>query len=439
MELYTQLERSGNRYNFVLNKNLRKVFPNDFWYEYSELTEELPDWVSQIPLLANTAPVIWLLGLKVRIPSCEKTFWESLEALKKVFQNLYPEKKWDGEIICENIFVAPMVLKENDNNIAMLFSGGLDSVTTLVRHCKEKPILLCVNGADVALNDTDRWSSLHENTEAVARQYGSRALFVTSNFRTFLNRNLLRESVKDFSEKDWWMGFQHGWGLSGFLVPLLWNSKSAIGYIASSDHIEDQSLIGSRPDLDECLKWNNGKIIHDGTEYRRHNKVEYLCEQEKLGMKIPEIKVCLRSFAAGENCCMCEKCARTIATFLTIGNSQPELFGFHEYTKMGKEWLPIFKRNLEKGRFRLDSDWDVIKRDIKPLDWYRSQGLKDYQLDFLEWLSNADLDALREARDAKISSKHRTPVWLKELGRSIKLPKPLFLRVLWNRFKDKNL
>ena len=321
----------------------------------------------------------------------------------------------------------------------MLFSGGLDSVTTLVRHYKEKPILLCVNGADVALNDAERWSSLHENTITVAKQYGLRALFVTSNFRTFLNRNLLRETVKDFSEKDWWMGFQHGWGLSGFLVPLLWNSGSAIGYIASSDHIEDQSLIGSRPDLDECLKWNDGKIIHDGTEYRRHNKVEYLCEQEKLGMKIPEIKVCLRSFAAGENCCMCEKCARTIATFLTIGNSQPELFGFHEYTKMGKEWLPIFKRNLEKGRFRLDSDWDVIKRDIKPLEWYQSQGLKDYQLDFLEWLSNTDLDALREARDLKISSKHKTPVWLKELGRSIKLPKPLFLRVFWNRFKDKNL
>lgn len=104
MRLFTRMMRCNNRYTFIINHELRSIFPNDFWYEYSELSNELPDWVAQIPLLANVAPVIWLMGLKVEIPSCEKVFWESLTNLKEVFQRLYPETKWSGEIYCENIF-----------------------------------------------------------------------------------------------------------------------------------------------------------------------------------------------------------------------------------------------------------------------------------------------------------------------------------------------
>lgn len=436
MDLLSGIRVDKNRYIFIINADLREVFPEDFWYEYSEPFENLPEWVLQIPLLANVAPVVWLMGLKVQISQCEKTFWDSLLDLKKVFKQLYPQFSWDGEIACKDIFVASDPYKKNKQT-GLLFSGGLDSVTTLIRHHKENPLLLCVNGADVALDDLARWRSLRENTINVAFRFGLKPIFVTSNFRTFLNRNLLKETIKEVSEKDWWTGFQHGWGLSGFLVPLLWDSNGAIGYIASSDAWEDLSLIGSRPDIDECLKWRGGQIIHDGTEYRRHEKVNYLCNQEKLGVWVPELKVCLRSFAAGENCCMCEKCARTIATVLTVGNNSPKSFGFSEYEKMGKDWLPVFKRNVEKGRFLFDSDWDVIQRDIKNLDWYRSKGLIDYQLEFIEWMRTVDFDALREARNVKKSSRIPTPKWLKKMGGWIKLPKPLFMRVIWNRLKDR--
>lgn len=437
MELFSDVVIENNRYKFILNEDLRDIFPEDFWFEYSELPGILPEWVAQIPLLANVAPVIWLMGFEVRISICEKTFWEALCSLKKVFEGLYPGVHWCGKIVCSNIFEAPKPSEKHGS--ALLFSGGLDSVTTLVKHHEEKPSLLCVNGADVSLNDVERWKTLHDNTCNVAKQFDSQAVFVTSNFRSFLNRNLLKDKIKSFSKKDWWVGFQHGWGLCGFLVPLLWNKNDAIGYIASSDSLEDLSLIGSRPDIDECLKWNNGKIIHDGVEYRRPDKVAYLCKQRLLGINIPEVKVCLRSFAAGQNCCMCEKCARTIGTILTIGSNQPELFGFHDYKKMGKSWLPVFKRNLKKNRFLFDTDWDLIQKEMKPLDWYRAQGLKDYQLEFVEWIAKADFDALREAKESKKSSRHLTPIWIKEFGKRINMRKPLFLRVLWNRFKDRYL
>ena len=101
MDLLSGIRVDKNRYIFIINADLREVFPEDFWYEYSEPFENLPEWVLQIPLLANVAPVVWLMGLKVQISQCEKTFWDSLLDLKKVFKQLYPQFSWDGEIACK--------------------------------------------------------------------------------------------------------------------------------------------------------------------------------------------------------------------------------------------------------------------------------------------------------------------------------------------------
>ena len=126
------------------------------------------------------------------------------------------------------------------------------------------------------------------------------------------------------------------------MVPILNTNAMVTGYIAGSDHFEDLCRIGSRPDIDEAFSSSlhgGGQLTikHDGIGLRRLDKLQYLHSLISQKIEVPPVRVCLRSFAAGKNCCMCEKCARTIASILAIGCSQPKMFGFEDYDQFGSD------------------------------------------------------------------------------------------------------
>ena len=276
-----------------------------------------------------------------------------------------------------------------------------------------------------------------ENTNNVASSLNCSCSFVSSNFRVFLNRDLLNSAVKLMGERDWWLSIQHGWGLLSFLVPIFKTNATINGYIAASDHFEDLCRIGSRPDIDEAFmsSLHGGGLLtikHDGSDLRRLDKLQYIHSLISQEISVPAVRVCLRSFAGGRNCCMCEKCARTIASILAIGCAQPKMFGFDDYEKFGANWNQTFIRNTKKNRYYFGTDWLLIQKSIKDRNWYLDQGLSEYQIQFLEWVKNLDFNKINKAK----LSKRRTPEWLKRMFPSSKVIVPTKLRVLWNRLKD---
>ena len=170
MFLYNELKQDSNKISFVMNPELSTYFVDDFWYESEQLPKKLPESIAVIPLLANVAPVVWLFGLNVCINECDDTFFNALNRWKHVLTSLWPETKWHGQIRCKKLVPLKVFTSKNSAKSMMLFSGGLDSVTTLMRHKDENPTLLCVRGADCDLHDTDRWNTFVENTNQVAAQ-----------------------------------------------------------------------------------------------------------------------------------------------------------------------------------------------------------------------------------------------------------------------------
>lgn len=255
---------------------------------------------------------------------------------------MYPTISMLGNLkvkeIEENLYIS--------ENTGCLFSGGVDAFNTLFQHINEKPILLTIWGADVRLDDKIGWNRVQKHHVGVAREYGLDYSFVKTNFRTVLNYRKLNDGVSKENNREWWHDFQHGIAILGQISPIAYEKKIRVLYIASSNTHESRKRIvcASDPTIDNYVKYASCKVIHDGYEYTRQDKIHNICKfLEKTDEKSVQLRVCWKS-SGGENCCECEKCYRTILEIL-VEKKDPNDFGFHftkeKRAKMMKEMPKI--------------------------------------------------------------------------------------------------
>ena len=82
--------------------------------------------------------------------------------------------------------------------------------------------------------------------------------------------------------------------------------------------------------IDNFVRFCGAKVIHDGYEFSRQDKVHNIIEYCKDNNKNIELRVCWQS-TGGRNCCQCEKCYRTMLAIFADGED-PRNYGFN-YTK----------------------------------------------------------------------------------------------------------
>lgn len=299
-----------------------------FFVEYNLDLSALPSSIAVIPLLANLLPMAWVYDAQIITPVCDKTFLDSIPDIKKGYEDMYPMMELKGELIVE---------KTEDNHYAKdggagaFFSGGADAFNTLVRHNEENPTLITLWGADIKLNDITGWEKVLSHLKTTAEEFDTDFVTVKSNFRLFSNEGVLSNAVKD-SGDGWWHGFHHGIGIISHGAPVAYLKEKRNLYIASSFHISQkgQYTCASDPTIDNFIRFADTKIVHDGYEQTRQDKIANITEFAKeTGKKIP-LRVCWES-SGGGNCCKCEKCFRTIMGIYAQGFN-PNDFGF-DYTK----------------------------------------------------------------------------------------------------------
>lgn len=192
---------------------------------------------------------------------------------------------------------------------ACLFSGGVDSFFTLIRHREDEPAvrheihdLLTVGGLDVPLARRGELRRLAERTEEVARETGTEAVFVTTNVR----------------ETRWsaapWERLAHG--------PLLAACGLALGrrysrvLIPSSlPYVRSRHPWGSHPFVDPLFSTRSTGIVYDGATRLRTDKTVRIAESP-LALRL--LRVCWVEGAA-DNCGRCAKCWRTMASLEAVG------------------------------------------------------------------------------------------------------------------------
>ena len=364
------------QFDFTVSKGLSKYFTNrEFIIEYPENIEAVPDSIAAIPFVCNVIPITWLTNSKLIIPELDKSFYDCLSEVKKGYKAMYPESEFTGQLEVTRILDCNK--KSNQNKAAMFYSGGLDSMDTLFRHLDEKPTLISIWGSDIKFDNVEGWNLVHTAIEEAAEHFDLEDRVIRSTFREFDNE---RQLSRDFSQQlqdNWWHGVKHGLALLGHVAPYAYLHELNTMYIASSNCKDDTNIrCASNPLIDNYVRYANCKVIHDGFEYSRQDKVRNILQFSERNQDFLPLHVCWKS-QSGQNCCHCEKCYRTIVGILAEGGD-PSKFGFYDYKKyldemipvlkkenvglLSRQWIRIQKRVIENKReLKKSSDWNHIK------------------------------------------------------------------------------
>ena len=271
--------------------------------------------------------------------------------------------------------------------IGTLFSGGVDAFNTLFKHMSEKPMLLTLWGADVRLDDEVGWNRVKEHHISVAKEYGLEYSFIKTNFRTVINSNAATKYVYQKINGEWWHDFQHGIAILGHIAPIAFVKKMKVVYIASSNTSETRKKIvcASDPTIDNYVRYTSCRVIHDGYEYTRQDKMHNICNfLDKENKKTMQLRVCWKS-SGGENCCECEKCYRTIIEIIAE-KKDPKDFGFdftdEKRRKMMKEMPKIDLVKYNFANYYSDAQKRFLENYTeeetpKDLYWFRKFKMKN--------------------------------------------------------------
>ena len=277
-----------------------------------------------VPFVMTVAPMIWLSGNIYTIESMDEDLYYSLEKVKKVFSIFYPKVSWLGELIPNQLVKNSIQAKSDDNEIGLLFSGGVDSTFTSLANSDKKQLLITIWGQDVPIEQKETWRNVVSQCKQFACQYKQTSSFIKSNFFKFFNWNYLRLlSPYDIT----FQALDH----TGLTFPLLYKKGINKLYIAASSTIDSPEPLGSHPLVDNNIACMGIQLIHHGAEYVRSEKVSgifNICK--KNNYKIPSLRVCFNHRKMGRNCCVCEpKCILTMCNILSEGIVDLSAFGFH--------------------------------------------------------------------------------------------------------------
>lgn len=391
----------GEWKKFFRNKHHMRV---EYEIDGVDPIPEIPQSLAAVPLIANIIPLVWLKNGVVYIDRLDEDFLNCLENVKKGYCEMYPDLVFQGAV---HTTAEKNVPKQEMAKTLQLFSGGVDAFFTLFSHLEEKPVLFTVWGSDVYLKDVQGWNNVQQVIQETANAYQLKTGYARSNFRGMLREGSLTREIGFIPHGNWWFSFQHAIVLLAHAAVPAWCLGVKTVYIASSytEKFKGKISCASDPLTDNHVRFCGAKVVHDGYDYDRLEKVYRICEFKNTSGKNVPLHVCWQS-SGGKNCGICEKCCRTICEVLCAGGD-PADFGF-EFDESGAETV----------RKRLEHDLIVGKEDVE--SWYvpiqvdlKKTAEQGHPKKQLQWLQDMDLSKINEDENKKRLAKKQQSLMFK--------------------------
>jgi len=369
-----------------VSRPLRKYFLGSSFYVHYGSGVDLQNvdaGILSIPIVALIAPIAWAVGVDVVVPEIDASYMQSLEKIRDPYRSLHPGFSFSGHIRAE---------KETTNQFegsrtCMLFTGGVDSLTSYLRPKHKKPDLVSVWGLPDAPPYQEAFgNTMWTNVGRFASLDECEVIQVKTDMISGINRELLS---KEFG-LGWFSDAAFGMFLLGLCAPITQSRRIGTAIIASSWIVDYKGPPGSHPSVDSSISWADVRVLHDGHELSRHQKVSYLCEPENRRY-LSHLRVCWE-WVLSRNCGNCEKCFRTIAGLVAEG-VDPNHCNFN----VNEATFPYMMDCFVKGRVGLDDMQICLWEDIQQRIPERIDTDINGSREFLEWLREYDL-SMHKAR-----------------------------------------
>jgi hypothetical protein len=350
----------------------------------------VPDNILLIPGLATLAPIAWILRAELHTPPVDRVFLESLERIRRSLERLYPTIRWDGR-------VRPAAVADNNEKCgrggqAIMFSGGVDSLASYVRHRHERLRLVSVWGADVGLGQSREWAEVAAANSQFARDRSVPVSLVKSNFRTFFNHHALQARFFP-AFPNWYSAVQQGLGLVALTALLSQVHGLATIRIPSTHTVESVEPWGSHPSIDNEIRWAFTETVHDGYELNRQMKLGLLADYIRTEDRALSLRVC---WGRARNCCRCPKCCLTMVG-LALEGVDPNRHGF----EFNAASLAFIRARLTAGRMtstRLRASlWNEVQQRVATRRPCKLEGFDD----FCTWLSSVSIAECRMRSESR--------------------------------------
>jgi len=375
IELYN-LKCDGKVLTYEFYSSLDVFNKQKFFIEYPKPIAEPLESMNAIPFAAVMAPISWATGANLVIPHLDAAYAQALEAASLFWKKCFTDAwSFRGQLFTRSV----RQKRQRREKTGMLFSGGLDSLTSYVKNREKKPELFTVIGADFPYAKTDFASMCKEKLfEQLARQENIDLTYIHTNIGEILNLKSLERYAKN-----WYGAVQHALMLTALVAPLTHHYLKTL-LIASCSHKPNLDFpCGGEPEVVRKLRWGNTAVQDDLYEMNRAQKVAaHLKGRNEF---YPYLRVCWAQFKE-MNCSRCEKCLRTICELL-LNNMDPNQLNFN----VTPETLPALKTKLTRkfnlifrGNEMQINYWRAIQETVRLNELQDLYGSKS----FFQWFKD---------------------------------------------------
>lgn len=375
-------------YWFTATEDLKHYFkaPMHLFMQYDRCIESVPDSILVTPFLGNVMQIAWLTDSEVYVDKVDSTFCSSLQRLQAAYQRMYPNCSLGGMLHAER--------EDNGTSVAgksaQMFTGGMDAVTTFIRHADEKPLLILEYGFyQEALVGQGKYSedaksernftSDRDAAVKFAEEHGTTVAFIRANYGTFVNSAALDKRFAAKMGDNFWHGLHHAMAILSAAAPIAYLENIQKLYIASSFSIGNTYPCASDPTTDNEFRFSGTSVIHDGYEMTDQDKARtVVAYQKKINAPLP-LRVCSWN---DHNCCACEKCLRRMLQINAEGGD-PRDFGFAYERSLVDTTKAYLRKEIQFFTAKNIDKWGhIIARMGENYDWLFEKEVYDYLKDF---------------------------------------------------------
>lgn len=342
--------------------------------------ESLPPSIVDIPLITNVIAVIWFSGKEYTIEEMDEDLYLSLLKVKSFFRRFFYNTSWEGDLKPGRLVKNTIPVRSAQ--AAALFTGGLDSTATVLRHFDENLSL-------ISFNDP------HEDAVDFAKTHHLCFSKIYVNHYDFLNLACLDRASCDISK--WFWDTSMGLSWVGAAAPFLYAKGIQTLYIPSgftwrSFIFPDGQTLQqpASPLIDENLSPSGLRVQHDVFTMTRTDKIKFIsdfCSERNISK--PRLVVCnhhRRSNTSYSHCNRCMKCLLTMLDVIAIGERLQD-YGF---ILSESEFIYQFRFYIENLKMRKGGTYaacydtqNYIKQNI--------EGLPQAYRSFYDWFVSIDL------------------------------------------------